>query len=358
MVDLDNVSAYRQFDKLGMLGHLHAFPEQCQKAWENVLKFELPHLHTRIANVVILGMGGSAIGGDFVRRLALAESRSPVWVHRDYGLPAFVDDNTLVIASSYSGNTEETLSAFTKSLGTQSKKLAITSGGKLKNLAEREGIPVFVIDYQAPPRAAFPHSFVPLVGIFQKLGLLADKSTDLQEAVGVLKRLSGELIETTPIASNPAKQLADKLRGRVAVIYGGEILSEVARRWKGEFNENSKAWAFFESFPELNHNAVVGYEFPDQVKDRILVFMLRSPSLHPRILLRYDITTNLLARGGIAHESIEARGKSALAQMLSLVLLGDYASFYLSMLNEVDPTSTDAIDFVKQSLAQSPVSSD
>jgi len=358
MVDLDNVSAYPRFDKLGMLEHLHAFPEQCQKAWEKVHRFELPHLHTRISNVVILGMGGSAIGGDMARRLALPESKSPVWVHRDYGLPAFVDDNTLVIASSYSGNTEETLSGFTKSLGTAAKKLAITSGGKLKDLAKKEGIPVFIIDYQAPPRAAFPHSFVPLVGVFQKLGLLTDKSVALQEAVAVLKKLSGDLIETNPLASNPAKQLAARLQGRLAVIYGAEMLSEVARRWKGEFNENSKAWAFFENFPELNHNAVVGYEFPPEAKDRIFVFMLRSPSLHPRILLRYDVTAKLLAKAGIAHESVEARGKSALAQMLSLVLLGDYASFYLSMLNEVDPTSTDAINFVKQSLAQSPISAD
>ncbi|MDH4269936.1 MAG: bifunctional phosphoglucose/phosphomannose isomerase, partial [Dehalococcoidia bacterium] len=282
MVDLDNASAYRQFDKLGMLDHLHAFPDQCQKAWDKVVKFELPHLHTRISSVVILGMGGSAIGGDIVRRLALAESKSPVWVHRDYGLPAFVDESTLVIASSYSGNTEETLSAFAKSLGTRARKLAITSGGKLKHLAEKEGIPVFVIDYQAPPRAAFPHSFIPLVGIFQKLGLLADKSADLQEAVDILKELSRDLVETKPLASNAAKQVAAKLQGHVAVIYGAEMFSEVARRWKGEFNENSKAWAFFENFPELNHNAAVGYEFPAEVKDRIYVLMLRSSLLHPR----------------------------------------------------------------------------
>jgi len=132
MVNLDDVSVYRQFDKLGMLGHLHRFPEQCQKAWEKVQKFELPREYTEISNVLIVGMGGSAIGGDFVRRLALAESKLPVWVHRDYGLPVFVDANTLVIASSYSGNTEETLSAFTKALETQSKKLVIASGGKLK----------------------------------------------------------------------------------------------------------------------------------------------------------------------------------------------------------------------------------
>jgi glucose/mannose-6-phosphate isomerase len=358
MVDLDNASVYRQFDKSGMLGHLHRFPEQCQKAWEKVLKLELPREYTRISNVVILGMGGSAIGGDIVRRLALAESRLPVWVHRDYGLPAFVDASTLIIASSYSGNTEETLSAFTKSLGTRAKNLVITSGGKLEHLAQKEGIPVYLIDYQAPPRAAFPHSFIPLLGIFQKLGLLGDKSADLKEAVDNLKKVAKDLIETRPLASNPAKQLATTLQGHVAVIYGAEMLSEVAQRWKGEFNENSKAWAFFESFPELNHNAVVGYEFPPEAKERLLVFMLRSSSLNPRNLLRYEVTAKLLAKAGIACEFVEARGRSALAQMLSLVHLGDYASFYLSMLNEVDPTSTDAINFVKQHLAQSSIPSD
>jgi glucose/mannose-6-phosphate isomerase len=358
MIDLDNASVYRQFDKSGMLDHLHRFPEQCQKAWDKVLKFDLPREYTKISNVVIVGMGGSAIGGDIARRLALAESKVPVWVHRDYGLPAFVDESTLVIASSYSGNTEETLSAFTKSLETRSKKLVITSDGKLKQLAESKGIPAFVIDYQAPPRAAFPQNFIPLVGIFQKLGLLGDKSADLQEAVDILKKLSRDFMENKPLASNPAKQLAAKLWGHVAVIYGAEMLSEVAQRWKGEFNENSKVWAFFESFPELNHNAVMGYEFPLEAKEKIFVLMLRSSSLRPRSLLRYEATAKLLAQAGIAYEFAEARGKSALAQAMSLILLGDYASFYLAILNEVDPTSTNAINFVKQYLAQSSISSD
>jgi len=209
-----------------------------------------------------------------------------------------------------------------------------------------------LIDYQAPPRAAFPHSLIPLVGIFQKLGLLRDKSADLQEAVDILNKLSKDFTETNPLASNPAKQLAAKLWRRVVVIYGAEILSEVAQRWKGEFNENSKAWAFFESFPELNHNAVVGYEFPPEAKERIFMLMLRSSLFRPRNLLRYEVTAKLLAKAGISYEFAEARGQSALAQVLSLVLLGDYTSFYLSILNEVDPTSTDAINFVKQYLAQ------
>lgn len=353
MVDLDNLAIYRQLDTSGMRGYLREFPEQCQRAWEKVLKLGLSGEYTRIGKVIILGMGASAVGGEIVRRLALAESKMPVWVHRDYDLPLFVDENTLVIASSYSGNTGETLSAFTESLKTPAKKIVLTTGGKLKNLAEKEGIPTLVIDYQAPPRAAFPHSFIPLVGIFQKLGLLRDQSANLQEALQILNKLSKNLLETTSLASNPAKQLATKIWGRVAVIYGAEILSEVAQRWKTQLNENGKTWAFFELFPELNHNAVVGYEFPSQVKERIFVVLLRSALFHPRILLRYEATAKILAKAGISHEFIEAVGTTALAQVMSLVLFGDYVSFYLAILNGIDPTPVDSIDLVKNYFAQS-----
>jgi glucose/mannose-6-phosphate isomerase len=352
MVDLDKLPTYQQLDASGMLNRLREFPEQCELAWEKVSKLTLPSEYSDIEKIIILGMGGSAIGGDIARRLALAESRVPVWVHRDYDLPLFVDKNTLVIASSYSGNTEETLSAFTKSLKTPAKKLVLTTGGKLKLLAEKEGIPIFVIDYQAPPRAAFPHSFIPLVGIFQKLALLRDKSADLQEALQVLHGLSSDLVETTPCISNPAKRLATKLWEHLVVIYGAEILSEVARRWKGQLNENSKTWAIFELFSELNHNAVVGYKFPPQVKQGIFVVLLHSASFHPRSQLRYEATAKLLAKAGISHELVEAKGTSTLAQIMSLTLLGDYVSFYLAILNGIDPTPVDAIDFVKQYLAR------
>jgi glucose/mannose-6-phosphate isomerase len=352
MVDLDDLLIYRQIDQSGMLDHLRQFPQQCERAWRKVLKFDLPPEYRRIDKVVILGMGGSAIGGDIARRLALAESKVPVWVHRDYGLPPFVDRDTLVIASSYSGNTEETLSAFTASLQTPSKKLVLTTGGKLKELAEKEGTPVFLIDYQAPSRAAFPHSFVPLVGLFQKMGLLSDKSADMKEALKTLNQLAKDLAETTPSVFNPAKQLAAKLWGHIAVIYGAEVLSEVARRWKTQLNENSKTWAVSELFPELNHNAVVGYKFPSQVRERISVVLLHSARFHSPIQLRYEATVKLLSKSGISHEVVEAVGTTALAQVMGLVLFGDYVSFYLAILNKTDPMPVDSIDFVKKFLAQ------
>ena len=353
MVDLDDLQIYQQLDMSGMLGHLRQFPAQCHQAWERVLKFDLPRQYSTIDKVIILGMGGSAIGGDIVRRLTLAESKVPVWVHRDYGLPSLVDENTLVIASSYSGNTEETLSAFAEALKTPAKKLVLTTGGKLRHMAEKGDIPVFVIDYQAPPRAAFPHSFIPLVGIFQKIGLLADKSTNLQETLQILNNLFKDFAETTPTVSNPAKQLATKLWGHLATIYGADILSEVAQRWKAQLNENSKTWAFFELFPELNHNTAVGYEFPLQVKKEIFVVLLHSTSFHPRIQLRYEATAKLLDRAGISYELVQARGESTLAQIMSLVFWGDFISFYLAILNRVDPTPVDSIDFVKDYLAWS-----
>ena len=352
MNDLDKPQTYRQYDPSGMLKHLHDFPEQCQRAWQNALKFDLPRDYARVDKATILGMGGSAIGGEIVRRLTLLENRLPIWVHRGYDPPPFLDGNTLLIASSYSGNTEETLSSFAESLKIPAKKLVLTRGGKLKELAEKEGVPIFLIDYQAPPRAAFPHSFISLLGIFHKLGLLEDKSADLEEATQVLNKLSAELVESMPLISNPAKQLATKLSGKLAVIYGAGILSEVAQRWKTQLNENSKAWAFYEVFPELNHNAVVGYQFPPEIREGILVVLLHSSLLHPRISIRYRLTVEILTKAGVSYELVEAMGESPLAQMMSLILLGDYVSFYLAILNSIDPTPVASIDYLKSRLAE------
>ena len=351
-MSLDNPQIYQQLDPSGMLQHLHEFPKQCQLTWQNALKFDLPREYARVDKAIILGMGGSAIGGELLRRLTLLEHRLPTWVHRGYDSPPFLNKNTLLIASSYSGNTEETLSSFAESLKIPCKKLALTRGGKLKELAEKEGIPIFLIDYQAPPRAAFPHSFISLLGVFHKLGLLEDKSADLKEAMQVLNRLSTELVESKPLVSNPAKQLATKLSGKLAVIYGAGILSEVVQRWKTQLNENSKAWAFYEVFPELNHNAVVGYQFPPEMREGILVVLLHSSLLHPRIMIRYRLTVEILTKAGVSYELVEAMGESPLAQMMSLVLLGDYVSFYLATLNSIDPTPVASIDYLKSRLAE------
>jgi glucose/mannose-6-phosphate isomerase len=358
MVDLDNLLTYEQVDTLGMLTHLHQFPQECQRAWEKALIYNLPQEYSQTDKVIVLGMGGSAIGGEIIHGLTSAEdNRISIWIYRDYDLPSFIDERTLVIISSYSGNTEETLSAFTKALKTPAKKLVLTRGGELKSIATKEEIPVFIIDYQAPPRAAFPHSFVSLLGILQKLGLIRDKSVDFQETIYLLHKLSNEFAETVPLISNPAKKLASKLCGYMPIIYGAGILSGVAQRWKDQFNENSKNCAFFELFPELNHNAVAGYGFPPQIKEILFIILLHSTSFHPRVLIRYQATAKLLDKAGINHEFVETRGESALEKLMSLILLGDYVSFYLAILNRIDPTPVNNIDFIKQYLNHFPIPS-
>jgi glucose/mannose-6-phosphate isomerase len=352
MINLDDPQIYKQSDPSDMLGRIGELPQQCLKAWLKAMDFELPSDYREIDKVIILGMGGSAIGGDLIASITAAEGKIPVLVHRDYSLPPFVDGKTLLIASSYSGMTEETLSSFAQALNIAAKKLVITTGGELKAIAEKNGIPVFTIDYLSPPRAALAHSFIPLIGIFQNLGLISDKSQDIAEMVNTLEELKLEIDENRPLKLNSAKQLATKLFARFVVIYGAGITAEVARRWKTQINENSKAWAFCEVFPELNHNAIVGYEFPPEMAEKVFVVLLRSAKLDPRILLRYEVTCELLAQRGIDYQVVDAKGESVISQMMSLILFGDYVSYYLALLYQADPTPVKAIDYLKQRLAE------
>ena len=315
------------------------------------MEFDLPQDYSQISKVVISGMGSSAIGGDLVSSLA-TESKLPILVYRDYNLPAFIDAQTLIITSSYSGMTEETLSSFEQALETESKKLVITTGGKLKIMAEERNVPVFSFDYQAQPRAALGFSFLPILCFLQRLGIINDRSADVAEMVNVLQQLSQKINEGVPLSHNPAKQLAQKLYGRLPVIYGAGIVAEVAHRWKTQLNENSKAWAFYEVFPELNHNAVVGYQFPPELASKIVVVLLRSPSLQQRTQLRYQVTCQLLDRAKVSYQIVDGDGTSPLSQMMSLVLFGDYVSYYLAILYKIDPSPVKAIDYLKEQLAQ------
>src|SRR4030042_1530928 len=232
MVNLDDLQIYKRLDPANMLEHLHGLPQQCRTAWRKAKDSNLPQDYAAIDKVVVLGMGGSAIGGSLLRNLASRITKPIIFVTRDYDLPALVDDRTLVIASSYSGNTEETLSAFSQALKGKCKKLAMTTGGKLKALAEDANAPVFLIDHGSQPRAALGYSFIPLVAFLQKLGFLKDKTAEVEAMIQDLDKLLAEIKETVPVSSNQAKQLAAKLQGKIAVIYGAGILSAVARRWK------------------------------------------------------------------------------------------------------------------------------
>ncbi len=351
-MNLDSWALFHEIDPDDMLGRIAELPQQCRRAWANVQSLELPAEYRQVNKIVVLGMGGSAIGGDLLRVLAEPECAVPIVTNRDYTVPAFVNAETLVIASSYSGNTEETLSAFDQARERGAKLLAITTDGELAQRARELEVPLLTFRYQSQPRAALGYSLVSLIGVMQKLGFIGDKEADLEEAAVVLETLQEEIKETVPVTENPAKQLAKRLYGHLPVIYGAGYLAEVAHRWKTQLNENAKAWSFFEPLPEFNHNAVVGYQFPEELAERILVVMLVSSLNHPRHKARFRVTQEILAKRGIAYEIIEARGESPLAQMLSAIHFGDYVSFYLAMLYEIDPTPVKVIDYLKERLAE------
>jgi len=352
MHNLDDPALFSSLDQAGMRLQIRGLPAQCRDAWEKALRFTLPGDYRNVNKVVILGMGGSAIGGDLVRAAATSSASPLITVQRDYDLPAYVDENTLVVASSYSGNTEETLSGFTQALNRKCKKLVISTGGKICSLAREADVPIFVIEHVSSPRAALGYSLMPLLAIMQNLGLVSDKSAEVESMVHALETLGSSWNDDISTEHNQAKKLALKLNGKLVVVYGSGILSDVARRWKTQINENSKSWAFFEVLPELNHNAVIGYRYPVSLKEHILVLMLRCPSLHPRTLIRYKVTGELLEQQKIQHQILDSDGTNPLKHIMSLVLLGDWVSYYLAILNGADPTPVPEIDFLKKRLSE------
>jgi glucose/mannose-6-phosphate isomerase len=349
---LDDLSAYQRIDRDNTRTIIRDLPRQCRVAWREAQALDLPPDYRDVNKVVILGMGGLVISGDLLRSLVALESPVPIFVCRDYSLPRLVDERTLVIAMSYSGDTEETISAFEAALGTPAKKVVIATGGRLLEMARSNGVPAFVFSYKSTVRGALGFGLMPLLAIAEKLGIVRGKAEDVEESAILMEHMAGRIAEHIPLKRNHAKHLAQRLAGHLPVIYGAGLMAEVAHRWKTQLNENSKLWCFWEELPEANHNAIVGYKLPEDVAARTFVVFLRCGALHPRIRLRYDYTHQVLHKAGIANETVDAEGKSPLAQVLSSVFFGDYVSLYLAIQNGIDPSPTTAIADLKHWLAQ------
>lgn len=355
MGPLDDLAYYRRLDPEGMLERIREFPAQVEVAWDSASRFPWPPAPEGLQHVVVAGMGGSAIAGELLADLALEFSPVPIVVHRNYGLPAYVGPHSLVVASSYSGNTEETLDATREALRRGAAVVGLASGGELAEMAAQAGFPSFTIRYRSSPRAALAHSFVPLLYFLQHLGLLPDQRNVLDGAVATMQAMDGAIGAQVPTRNNLAKRLAYEFHSRLAVIYGVGFLAPVAHRWKTQINENAKAWAFYEALPEMNHNAILGYEQPDQLASGTFVVLLRSPSNVARNRVRADVTAEVLGRAGVGYQVVEAVGPTKLAQMLSAIHLGDYVSLYLAALYGIDPTPIGTIDLLKQRLHEATV---
>jgi len=344
---LDKID-FKKSDPQDMLKRIESFPSLIFGAYQVAKSYSLPAHYIKIKKVLMIGMGGSGAGGDILQNLLSETTGLTVQSCHSYEIPKFADHETLVIASSYSGNTEETLAGFITAHNAGAKLVAITTGGKLKILAEKFGAPLFLFDYPSPPRAAFPYLFTILLSVFIKLGAVEISDKDIDKSVELLESMVKKLGHDNSLFSNPAKILAQKILDKVPVLYATNHLIGVAARIKSQFNENSKNFAYFEELPELNHKSLLGIFNP---KVKPFIISLESNFDNPRNLLRQNLTAEILQKNKVEIERIKfVQAKDWLSEQLLMVMFGDFLSYYLAILNKVDPTNQENVDYLKSRL--------
>lgn len=344
-----NRAEVTQNDPSKMVELIRAFPLQIEEAVRIGMSQKLPMNTRGVRAIVVTGLGGSAIGGDLLRCFLADELAVPLIVNRSYGLPEFVDSSTLVIVSSYSGNTEETIAAHREALKRKARVLAISSDGMTATLAKRNRGACVTIPAGFPPRAALAYSFFPLLIAIWRMGFVAPKARAITETVAVLSEMSARYGDVEA-QGNRALELATTLHGTIPVIYSPSHLEAVNLRWRGQIAENAKQLAYGNVLPEMNHNEIVGWKaLPHLLKSFSVVF-LADRETHRRVRPRLQYTDEVLRTRAASVSVVESIGRSRLARTFSLVHTGDWVSLYLAVLNREDPTPVSVIDALKDRL--------
>ena len=353
MTDLDDIGAIEKLDSLDILGEAESFSDKVRGAvaiGEAVTG--LPE-GLGVDSVVVLGMGGSGSSGDLIR--ALVEPRLPIpfIVIKSYGpLPEWIGRNTLVVAVSYSGNTEETIDAFNEAKERGARLVALSAGGRLAEMAQESGAAHIGVPSGLQPRAAVAYLLVPLLVVLARMGFVPDPAQDVEESLSVLADIAPRCGRETPAVENPAKDLAVRLAGKVPIVYGGPgIGAAIARRFKCELNEYGKAHAFFNEFPEMNHNEIVGWTKAAEIGGNYVAVWFRDSGDDYRVGLRWQITRSLIEDSAADIVEVTSEGDSPLARMTSLLYLTQLAAIYTGLAHGVDPGPVEVIEELKQRLA-------
>ena len=359
---------FSELDKANMIELLEEFPQKMRDALRLGEEFTIPTNFSpasvsnsvpapgsaqNFKNIVVLGMGGSAIGGDLLSNYLADELSIPIVVIRGYDIPKFVDENSLVFAVSYSGNTEETISALKKCLEAKARVIALTSGGKLAALSQENNFPVIKVPAGIQPRAAISYLFFPVLKVLERLGLIKERSEEIEETLSILQEFSVEYSAKSLLENNLAKKVALSLYQHLPLVYGSEgLLEAVAMRWKTQINENSKWPCFWNVFSELDHNEIVGYEIENSINRQVKIVYLQDKEGSLRVEQRREITRKIIEDKVAEFIVCTTKGKGKLARMFSLIYLGDLASYYLAILNQVDPSPVACIEDLKKELAK------
>ncbi len=352
MNNLDDLSIYATLDPQGMGDEIDALPSQLDTAWQLGMTFELPVLRQPLKNVLIAGMGGSAIGGELVAAYLMPKSRVPIFVHRDYGMPAWVDEGTLVVASSHSGNTEETSDAFDAALRQGAQVVVLCTGGELAQKAQAQGLPLWQFKHKGQPRAAVGFSFGLLLALLTRLEIAPDPTAELEAALRTMREQQETLRREVPVVQNAAKRQAGQLLGRWVHVLAAGSLAPVARRWKTQINELAKAGASFEVLPEADHNTLAGIWQPQNLQPLGIHLFIQGRGEHPRNRLRLELTRQAFMLEGLNTDLYQAKGETLLENMWSAIHFGDYMAYYLAIAYGVDPTPVEMLENFKRSMKQ------
>ncbi|MDR8394059.1 bifunctional phosphoglucose/phosphomannose isomerase [Aliifodinibius sp. S!AR15-10] len=343
-------SMIEECDTQQMWDLLVDFPNRWDEAVRRTVDLEIDFIPNKIKHICIAGMGGSAIAGDLIQAYTKDSSPVPVEVVKGYEVPNWVDEETLMIASSFSGNTEETLAALQQAREKGAKPMALTSGGELLLQATRHGFDYFLIPSEMRARAAVGYSFIVLFRIFQKLGFLKEGEEALAETKTFLENRVGLL---SNYSDNEALGLANELSETLPVVYtNNNFMKAVGQRWCTQFEENSKTLSYRNEFPEMTHTEIVGWEQITHLTGRLSIIFLMDREDGERIEQRMRITRELIEDQADSIITLNTSGKSRLTRMFSLIQLADWTSFYLAIINGVDPSPVAKIDLFKSKLAE------
>ncbi len=342
----------QRLDPHGMHRWISDFPYQIEDAVKIGSSAPLKLNVRGIQNIVLTGLGGSAIGGDLLRSYLADDLKIPMVINRHYVLPEYVNRNSLVIVSSYSGNTEETIAAHKDAIKRKARVLCISTNGETEKLAKKYKTPFIKIPPGLAPRAALGYSFFPLLIALTRLRLVRPKGKEINETVQLLSSKAS-------VYGNPASpdnvpfRLAQQVKGKLPIIYSAtEHLDAVNVRWRGQIAENGKQLGFGHVLPEMNHNELVGWKVLTDLMKRMEVIFLRDRGSHARVLLREDITKKIIEQYAAGITEVWSEGTTVLARMFSLIHFGDWFSFYLALLNQEDPAPVKVIDYLKNELAK------
>src|SRR5262247_3091607 len=344
---LDDPALHARTDPHRAREALSAFPDQCRAAL--TLSATPPLSLPRPTLVVLVGMGGSAAGAELIAGCAAERLDVPIVVHRGYGLPPTANGKTLVVASSYSGDTAEVLSAAEAALARGVPLVALTAGGRLEALAAARGLPRVKLPDGLMPRMALGYLFFPSLRILCDAGLAIATDAEIAEAVDVVGALAAELGPARPTAQNEAKRLALAIGARLPVLYGGPSTGGVAYRWKTEVEENAKRFAIAGTLPEMNHNELEAWRAP--AAGSMHAVLLRDTDESPEIARRFVILRELIAAAAGGASECRARGAGRPARLLGLAYLGAWTSYYLAVGQDTDPWPIPALDEMKRRLS-------